>query len=177
MVISCILSILVTAENYFDFLCKLSNLTPDISRAPSSVPSHITRMQTHQQSNFYHAPPVNLNPGTSSNTPYAPDRSYETIFTIPPIKSQGGHQDTMTGMPYERNSDEQHEIFSCDKAVFVLDRLNYLQKQAGESTSVVTERRFGSGFHSRSGFQLPSPSLSMRADFLEKGGQRRSNYL
>ena len=52
-------------------------------------------------------------------------------------------------------------------------QLNYLQKQAGESKSVVTERRFGSGFHSRSGFQLPSPSSSMRADFLEKGGQRR----
>ena len=131
-------------------------------------------MQTHQQSNFYHAPPLNLNPGGSSNTPYA------TRFNMPPVSSQGGNQDTMTGMPYERNSDQQHQIFLSNptntSSIWPslgagAMQLNYLQKQARESTSVVTERRFSSGFHSPSPYPLQSGVPS------SLGGQRRPNYL
>ena len=137
-------------------------------------------MQTHQQSNFYHAPPVNLNPGTSSNTPYAPDRSYATIFNMPPVKSQGRNQDTMTGMSYERNSDQQHQILLSNPTNTCsiwpslgagAMQLNYLQKQARESTSVVTKRRFSSGFHSPSPYPLQSGVPS------SLGGQCRPNYL
>ena len=49
------------AENGFYFLCKLSSQNQDTPLGPSSLPSYITEMQTHQQNNFYHAPPLNQN--------------------------------------------------------------------------------------------------------------------
>ena len=44
------------AENGFYFLCKLSSQNQDSRLGPFSVPSYITGMETHQQSNFYQNP-------------------------------------------------------------------------------------------------------------------------
>ena len=84
-------------------------------------------MRTHQQSSFYHAPPLNWNPGTSQNTPYSPELDiYNT------------DQDTRPGMPYERR------IWPSEEGM----QLNNVQRQSGESTSVATEYRYSQRFQS-----------------------------